>query len=65
MCSYTVLEVGPTSRLDQDRCWRGGERRIWRRWKIFFVGGGGASGAEVDVIVDPAVREDEGGVGIR
>jgi hypothetical protein len=23
------------------------------------------SGAEVDVIVDPAVREDKGGVGIR
>jgi hypothetical protein len=33
---------------------------------LFFWRGEGVSGAEVDVVVvEPAVREDEGGVGIR
>jgi hypothetical protein len=32
--------------------------------ELFFCRGGGVSGAEVDVVVDPAVCEDEGGVGI-
>jgi hypothetical protein len=31
---------------------------------LFFCRGGGVSGAEVDVVVDPAVCEDGGGVGI-
>jgi hypothetical protein len=28
-----------------------GERRIGRRWRFFFLEGGGVSGVEVDVVV--------------
>jgi hypothetical protein len=36
----------------------------WEVKNCFSVGGGGVSGAEVDVVIDPAACEDEGGVGI-